>query len=205
MRKWFRSGIALAVSLTILGGCGADRESASPVDSTLDLASVANDCPGGVISQDIAQIFPTQKSLRHVATVNCGQIFKDFEKGKQQEAIQKAFVIADSLHSRISQAQQRPHDPCLGSAAGDSEDDVGVRRLCDFERGIDRSSEVLVGRQAGDQDHIARQGTEGRLEASALHLLDCRRVHRWPLANAGLVTLPEVDPAARACRSPRVT
>jgi hypothetical protein len=113
MRKWFRSGIALAVSLTILGGCGADRESASPVDSTLDLAGVANDCPGGVISQDIAQIFPTQKSLRHVATVNCGQIFKDFEKGKQQEAIQKAFKFFQKTLQQNEKSQLLDPDPSV--------------------------------------------------------------------------------------------
>lgn len=113
MRKWLRSCIVFAVSLAIVGGCGTERESASPVDAALDPAGVANDCPGGAIGQDIAQIFPAKKSLRHVATVNCGQIFKDFGKGKQQQAVQKAFKFFQKTLQQNEKGQLLDPDPSV--------------------------------------------------------------------------------------------
>jgi hypothetical protein len=83
--------LVLAVPLSILAACGSDREAASPVDTTsLDVSGVAEHCPGA-ITEDIAALFPTSKSRRHVATVNCGQIISDFGKGKQGLAVQRAF------------------------------------------------------------------------------------------------------------------
>jgi hypothetical protein len=80
----------LAIPIVALAACGGEGDLESPMDSSLDLAGVADDCPAGQIGDDIAAIFPTDESLRHVATVNCGQVFKDFGKGKQAQAIQKA-------------------------------------------------------------------------------------------------------------------
>jgi hypothetical protein len=63
------------------------------VDTSLDLTGVAEFCPDGEISDAIDAIFPTPRRLLHVATVNCGQVFSDFGKGKQTEAVQKAFAF----------------------------------------------------------------------------------------------------------------
>ena len=60
MRQWLRFFLSLALPLSILAACGTDRESGSPVDSTLDLTGVANDCPAGD-TPDIAQIFPQEE------------------------------------------------------------------------------------------------------------------------------------------------
>ena len=89
-RNVYTKVVALVV-LSILAACGTDRESASPVDTSLELTGVAADCPAGDIAADIAALFPTGESLRHVATVNCGQIYKDLGKGKQAQAFRKAF------------------------------------------------------------------------------------------------------------------
>lgn len=113
MRQWLRFFLILALPLSILAACGTDRESASPVDTSLDLTGVADDCPAGAISQDIAEIFPTKKSLRHVATVNCGQIFKDFGKGKQTEAIQKAFKFFEKTLQQNEAGQLLDPDPSV--------------------------------------------------------------------------------------------
>ncbi|CAN5893178.1 hypothetical protein BH20GEM1_BH20GEM1_13970 [soil metagenome] len=93
MRYFLRSFLVLALPLSILAACGTDRESGSPVDTSLDLTGVAQFCPSGDISVDIAAIFPTASRLRHVATVNCGQVFSDFDKGKQTESVEKAFAF----------------------------------------------------------------------------------------------------------------
>ena len=93
MRRLLRVFVALALPVSLLASCGTDRESASPVDTALDLTGVAQFCPSGEISDDIAAIFPTASSLRHVATVNCGQVFSDFGKGKQTESVEKAFAF----------------------------------------------------------------------------------------------------------------
>jgi hypothetical protein len=93
MRQLLRVFAALVLPLSILASCGTDRESASPVDTALDLTGVAEFCPSGDISDDIAEIFPTASSLRHVATVNCGQVFDAFGKGKQTESVEKAFAF----------------------------------------------------------------------------------------------------------------
>lgn len=93
MPSWLRSFPFLALTLSILAACGVDRDGGSPVDTTLDLSGVADFCPAGGISEDIAAIFPTSRSVHHVATVKCGQVFSDFGKGKQSEAIEKAFAF----------------------------------------------------------------------------------------------------------------
>lgn len=93
MRYFLRSFLVLALPLSILAACGTDREPGSPVDTSLDLTGVAQFCPSGDISVDIAAIFPTASRLRHVATVNCGQVFSDFDKGKQTESVEKAFAF----------------------------------------------------------------------------------------------------------------
>jgi hypothetical protein len=93
MRQLLRVFVALALPVSILASCGTDRESASPVDTALDLTGVAEFCPSGEIGDAIAAIFPTPGSLRHVATVNCGQVFDAFGKGKQTEAVEKAFAF----------------------------------------------------------------------------------------------------------------
>lgn len=93
MRQLLRVLVALVLPLSILASCGTDRESGSPVDTALDLTGIAEVCPSGDISDDIAAIFPTASSLRHVATVNCGQVFDAFGKGKQTEAVEKAFAF----------------------------------------------------------------------------------------------------------------
>ena len=93
MTKWFRSLFVLALPLSILAACGTDREPASPVDTSLDLSGVAQFCPSGEISDAIAAIFPTASALRNVATVRCGQVFDAFGKGKQTEAVNKAFAF----------------------------------------------------------------------------------------------------------------
>jgi hypothetical protein len=85
--------LALALPLSILAACGTDGEPGSPVDTGLELTGVAQFCPSGDISDAIAAIFPTAGSLRNVATVNCGQVFDAFGKGKQTEAVQKAFAF----------------------------------------------------------------------------------------------------------------
>ncbi|HJU87117.1 MAG TPA: Ig-like domain-containing protein [Gemmatimonadota bacterium] len=84
---------ALALPLSMLAACGTDRESASPVDTTLELTGVADFCPPGDIDESIAAIFPATNSVHHVATVRCGQVFSDFGKGKQTEAARKAFAF----------------------------------------------------------------------------------------------------------------
>ncbi|HET7691759.1 MAG TPA: hypothetical protein VFM44_01585, partial [Gemmatimonadota bacterium] len=94
MRTSLRFFFALALpALSILAACGTDRESGSPVDTGLELTGVAQFCPSGDIGGAIAAIFPTPNSLRHVATVNCGQVFDAYGKGKQTEAVQKAFAF----------------------------------------------------------------------------------------------------------------
>jgi len=94
MRTSLRFFFALALpALSILAACGTDRESGSPVDTGLELTGVAEFCPSGEISDAIAAIFPTASSLRHVATVNCGQVFDASGKGKQTEAVEKAFAF----------------------------------------------------------------------------------------------------------------
>src|SRR5688572_11777572 len=87
MRPSLRFFLALALPLTMLAACGGDRESGSPLDTSLELTGVANFCPSGDIGDAIAAIFPTASSLRHVAMVNCGQVFDAFGKGKQTEAV----------------------------------------------------------------------------------------------------------------------
>ena len=93
MPKWFRNLLVLTLPLSILAACGGGPESGSPVDTSIELAAVAQFCPSGDISDAVAGIFPTTRSLRHVATVNCGQVFSDFGKGKQTEAVEKAFAF----------------------------------------------------------------------------------------------------------------
>src|SRR5688572_28423522 len=93
MRTSLRFFFALALPLSMLAACGTDRESGSPVDTGLELTGVAEFCPSGDISDAIAAIFPTASSLRNVARVNCGQVFDAFGKGKQTEAVQKAFAF----------------------------------------------------------------------------------------------------------------
>ena len=93
MPKWFRSLLALTLPLSILAACGGGPESGSPVDTSIELAAVAQFCPSGEISDAIAAIFPTASALRNVATVNCGQVFDAFGKGKQTEAVQKVFAF----------------------------------------------------------------------------------------------------------------
>ena len=63
------------------------------MDTALELTGVAQQCPTGDITSDIAAIFPTASALLKVATVNCGQVFDAFGKGKQTEAVQKAFAF----------------------------------------------------------------------------------------------------------------
>ncbi|HJR52695.1 MAG TPA: carboxypeptidase-like regulatory domain-containing protein [Gemmatimonadota bacterium] len=92
-RNVYAKVVALVVPLLILAACGTDRESGSPVDTSLELTGVAEFCPSGDVENAIAAIFPTPESLHHVATVNCGQVFSDFGKGKQTEAVQKAFAF----------------------------------------------------------------------------------------------------------------
>ena len=95
MRTSLRLFFALALPvIPILAACGTDRESGSPVDTGLELTGIAEICPSGEISDAIAAIFPTANSLRHVAKVNCGQVFDASGKGKQTEAVQKAFARA---------------------------------------------------------------------------------------------------------------
>lgn len=94
MRTSLRLFFALALPvISILAACGTDRESGSPVDTGLELTGIAEICPSGEISDAIAAIFPTANSLRHVAKVNCGQVFDASGKGKQTEAVQKAFAF----------------------------------------------------------------------------------------------------------------
>jgi hypothetical protein len=93
MRQRLRVFLALVLPLSILAACGTDQESGSPVDTGLELTGVAEFCPSGDIGDAIAAIFPTASSLRHVATVNCGQVFDAFGKGKQTEAVEKAFAF----------------------------------------------------------------------------------------------------------------
>jgi hypothetical protein len=94
MRTSLRFFFALALpALSILAACGTDRESGSPVDTGLELTGIAQFCPSGDIGGAIAAIFPTPNSLRHVATVNCGQVFDAYGKGKQTEAVEKAFAF----------------------------------------------------------------------------------------------------------------
>lgn len=93
MRTSLRSFFALALPLSMLAACGMDRESGSPVDTSLELTGVTEFCPSGDISDAIAAIFPTASSVHHVATVKCGQVFSDFGKGKQTEAVRKAFAF----------------------------------------------------------------------------------------------------------------
>ena len=93
MRTSLRFFFALALPLSMLAACGTDRESGSPVDTGLELTGVAAFCPSGEIGDAIAAIFPTASSLRNVARVNCGQVFDAFGKGKQTEAVQKAFAF----------------------------------------------------------------------------------------------------------------
>lgn len=93
MRRLLRVFVALVLPVSILASCGTDRESGSPVDTALDLTGVAELCPSGDISDDIAAIFPTSQRLRHVATVHCGQVFDAFGKGKQTESVEKAFAF----------------------------------------------------------------------------------------------------------------
>lgn len=93
MRTRLRFFLALALPLSMLSACGTDRESGSPVDTALELTGVAAFCPSGDIADAIVAIFPTASSLRNVARVNCGQVFDAFGKGKQTEAVQKAFAF----------------------------------------------------------------------------------------------------------------
>lgn len=93
MRHLLRVLAALLLPVSILASCGTDRESASPVDTALDLTGVASFCADAEILADIGDIFPTSQRLRHVATVTCGQVFSDFGKGKQTEAVEKAFAF----------------------------------------------------------------------------------------------------------------
>ena len=93
MRTSLRFFFALALPLSILAACGSDRESGSPVDTGLEPTGVAAFCPSGEIGDAIVAIFPTASSLRNVARVNCGQVFDAFGKGKQTEAVQKAFAF----------------------------------------------------------------------------------------------------------------
>jgi hypothetical protein len=111
MRTSFRFILALGLPLAILAACGTDRESGSPLDTSLDLTGVAADCPAGDISADIQAIFPTGASLRHVATVNCGQIYKDLGKGKQTQAIQKAFKFFQKTLQQNEDGQLLDADP----------------------------------------------------------------------------------------------
>ena len=111
MRTCLRHFLALAIPLSILAACGTDREPASPVDTSLELTGVAADCPAGDIAADIEAIFPTQASLRHVATVNCGQIYKDLAKGKQTQAIQKAFRFFEKTLQQNEDGKLLDPDP----------------------------------------------------------------------------------------------
>lgn len=113
MRQWLRFFLILALPLSILAACGTDRESASPVDTSLDLTGVADDCPAGAISEDIAEIFPTKKNLAHKATITCGQIFKDFGKGKQSHAIQRAFAFFQKTLQQNEAGQLLDPDPSV--------------------------------------------------------------------------------------------
>jgi Tol biopolymer transport system component len=119
MTKPSRSLLFLVLPLWVLAACGMDPESGSPVDTTLDLAGVASDCPAGDISQAISEIFPTKKNLRHVATVNCGQIFKDFGKGKQRQAIQKAFKFFEKTLEQNEKGQLLDPDPSVEAKVGE--------------------------------------------------------------------------------------
>lgn len=111
MRTRFRFFLTLALPLSILTACGTDREPASPLDASLELTGVAADCPAGDIAADIEALFPTKKSLRHVATVNCGQIYKDLGKGKQTQAIQKAFRFFEKTLQQNENNQLLDPDP----------------------------------------------------------------------------------------------
>ena len=111
MRRNLRFILALGLPLAILAACGTDREAGSPVDNTLDLTGVAADCPLGDISSDIEALFPTNESLRHVATVNCGQIYKDLGKGKQTQAIQKAFKFFEKTLQQNGDGKLLDPDP----------------------------------------------------------------------------------------------
>ena len=101
------------LSLSILAACGSDPESPSPLGTPLELSGVAADCPAGDISADLEAIFPTKRSLRHVATVNCGQIYKDLGKGRQKEAIQKAFKFFEKTLQQNEDGKLLDPDPSI--------------------------------------------------------------------------------------------
>lgn len=113
MRRLWCSLSTTVFLLTMVTACGTERETSSPVDTGLELAGVANNCPAGSISEDIAAIFPTTKSVRDVATVNCGQVFTDFNKGKQSEAIQKAFRFFQKTLEQNEAGQLLIADPSV--------------------------------------------------------------------------------------------
>ncbi|MGH7567075.1 MAG: carboxypeptidase-like regulatory domain-containing protein [Gemmatimonadota bacterium] len=83
------------------------------MDTALELTGVAADCPAGDISEAIAEIFPTKKNLAHKATITCGQIFKDFGKGKQAHAIQRAFQFFEKTLQQYEADQLLDPDPSV--------------------------------------------------------------------------------------------
>ncbi len=111
MRTSLRFFLAMGLPLAILAACGTDREPGSPLETSLDLTGVTADCPAGDISADIEALFPTEESLRHVANVNCGQIYKDLGKGKQTQAIQKAFRFFEKTLQQSEDGKLLDPDP----------------------------------------------------------------------------------------------
>ena len=131
MRTTLRSIFSLIVPLSMAAACGTDRESGSPVDTSLELTGVAEFCPSEDITDAIAAIFPTARSIHHVATVNCGQVFSDFGKGKQTEAVRKAFAFF------VKSLQQNEAKKLLVSGAEGEADIVALFTLILTGIGVD--------------------------------------------------------------------
>ena len=146
--RMFRSLLIFGLPLSLLAACGTDGDPESPLDSGLDLAAVANDCPAGEISDDIAAIFPTSESLRHVATVNCGQIFRDFGKGKQAEAIHKFFRFFGRTLQQYENDQLQDPDPSVEVKIADLFGEICALIGCplaDIDPEVIASGEYAVG------------------------------------------------------------